>query len=361
MRWRLLLAVLVGVPGLAAGAPAEGRPAEGRPAEGRPAWVETLPAASGKLYAVGTADLGRGEAEAINRASGRAKLEVVARLRATIQGITSITVRTAEGPGASGRANGTGDREVWDEVRVETRAEELPGLVVERTYADPKAGTLFALACLDLAQARATLSARLDLLRETRDSLGEEASRKARWRLRKLVDDLTRLDALIRLLSSTGTGLDLRPRLLAERAAVEKRLDQLEGRELPALDLAKTAVALRSNIDLPPGIAAALEADIVACGLLHRDLNPDLILDLTFSGGSKGPEFISVDMDIYEGVSYRMDVRMTILDGEGTALTRPASLQIVQPASPEGMVNRFRRLFEHRLPRLLSELQAQFQ
>ena len=142
---------------------------------------------------------------------------------------------------------------------------------------------------------------------------------------------------------------------------MDKRLDQLEGAQLPALDLAKTAVALRSNIDLPPGVTAFLEAEIVECGALHRDLTPDLILDLTFSGGAKGPEFISVDMDVYDGVSYRLEAKMTILDGEGTALTRPASLLIVQPGSPEGMVNQFRRQFERRLPRLFSEVQTQFQ
>jgi hypothetical protein len=50
---------------------------------------------------------------------------------------------------------------------------------------------------------------------------------------------------------------------------------------------------------------------------------------------------------------------MTILEGGGAALTRPALLQVGPLGSPDGMVNQFRRLFERRLPRLIAEVQSE--
>jgi hypothetical protein len=326
---------------------------------GKPAWVETLPEAPGRLYALGTAPLGGNESEAISRASDRARLEVVARLRATVRGSTSITTRTAETAGVPGAASGA--RQVLDQVSVGTRAEDLPGLVVERTHTDPAGGIAYALAYLDLAQAHATLAARLALARDGRLQVGGENSRKARWRLRKLQEDLGRLDELIGMMAMTGASEDLRAPLQAERTAVAKRLAQMETQGLPPLDLAKTTVGLRCNLDLPIGVEAYLGDQISACGLVHRDLNPDLILDLTFAGGTKGPEFIYVDLDVYEGVSYRLKAQLSILEGGGAALTRPVALEVSQSSSPEGMVDQFRRQFERRLPKLIAQAVAELQ
>jgi len=221
--------------------------------------------------------------------------------------------------------------------------------------------TVYALAYLDLALARTGLAARLDQARDSRLRIGLETSRKARWRLRRLQEDLNRIDESIGLLAVTGSGQDLRPTLQSERAALDKGLQRLEGKELPPMDLAKTTMGLRANVKLPQGIQAYLEAQIVQCGLLVRNLNPDLILDLTFSGGDQGAEFIFTDMEPYVGVSYRTEAQMTILEGGGAALTRPALLQVGPLGSPDGMVNQFRRLFERRLPRLIAEVQSELQ
>lgn len=363
MRW-LVLAVLVTVPaGLAAqgAVPAEIPSAARTPDSGKPGWIGTLPELPGRLYALGTAELGRNEGDAIVRASDRARLEVVTRLRATVQGRTSITTRSSQTQQQGAKATGAGDRQVRDEVSVGARAEDLPGLVVERTYSDPAARTVFALAYLDLAQARNALAARLDQAREGRVRIGDEQSRKARWRLRKIQEDLNRIDESIGLLAVTGAGLDLRPALQAERASLDKGLQRLEDKDLPPLDLAKTSMGLRANVGLPPGIQGYLEAQIAECGLPYRNLNPDLILNLTFSGGTKGPEFIFMDLDFYSGVTYRTEAQMTILEGGGSALTRPVPIQVAQFSYPDGMVNQFRRLFERRLPRLISEVLTELQ
>lgn len=328
------------------------------PGPSKPAWVERLPEGPGRLYAMGTADLGAQEGQAVTRASDRARLEVVARLRATVKGRTSVTTTSQEQVREGQKSVGGGERIVRDEVSVGAGAVDLPGLVVEQTFTDAPARTVYALAYLDLAQARATLASRLEAVRAARVRVGDEQSRKALWRLRRLTLDLDRLEEAIGLLALTGTASDLRPALAGERAEVDRRLDRLNGADLPPLDLARTAAALRTNVDLPPGLDTYLRGQVKACGLLERDLQPDVILDLTFAGGARGPEFIFADMDVYSGVTYRMEAKLALTEPGGTPLTRAIPILIVQGDSPEGMVNQFRRQIERWLPRLVSEFEA---
>ena len=331
------------------------------PAPVRPGWVERLPEAPGRLYALGTADLGSQEGQAITRAGERARLEVVARLRATVKGQTSVATQTRETQETGQKAVGTGIREVRDDVSVGVRAEDLPGLVVEQTFTDPGAGTVYALAYLDLAQAQTTLGSRLDRIREARVRQDREVTRRALWKLRKLTMDLDRLEESIGLVALAGLAADLRPALQKERAAVDKRLDELNGADLPPVDFSRTAMAVRANVDLPLGVETYLKTQVGACGLIARDMNPDLVLDLTFSGGPKGPDFIYPDMDVYSGLSYRLEAKLTITEAGGAPLTRSVPIAIVQGASPEGMVNQFRRQIERWLPRLLAEFKAEMQ
>ncbi|BDU74744.1 hypothetical protein [Mesoterricola silvestris] len=325
----------------------------------RPAWVERLPESPGRLYAMGTADLVAREGQSITRASDRARLEVVARLRATVKGQTSITQRTAEGKRDGQTTVGSGERVVREEVSVGARAEDLPGLVVEQTFTDPAARTVYALAYLDLPQARATLASRLDAIRLARVRLGKESSRRALWKFRKLTLDLDQVEASLGLLAVTGVGADLRPLLEAERAAVDLRRDHLNQADLPPVDFSRTALGLRSNVDLPPGVASYLKSQVTACGLVSRETDPDLVLDLAFGGGPRGPEFIFTDMDVYSGVTYRLEAKVALTEGGGAPLTRTVPIVIVQGESPEGMVNQFRRQIERWLPRLLGEFKAE--
>jgi hypothetical protein len=322
--------------------------------------VETLPELPGRLYAVGSAEVRTSEGEAVARAADRARLELVARLRATVQGQTRITTRILQSQGTGGPARAA-DQQVRDDVSVSARAEDLPGLAVERTHCDPAARTAYALACLDLARAGAALGARLDRARDARIRLAAEVSRRARWRLRRELDDLDALEATLDLLGPAGLGGDLRGPLQAERTAATERLGQLDGAILPPLAPARTATALRSNVELPLGIEAYLQAQVREVGLLQRNLNPDLVLDLSFSAGGRKPEFIYADVDLYSGTIYRIEATLTLLEAGGMPLTRPVTLQVSQAGSPEGMVDQFRRAFERRLPRLVAEALAALQ
>ena len=328
----------------------------------RPDWIERPPEAPGRLYAMGSADLGYQEGQSIIRASDRARLEVVARLRTTVQGQTRVTTRTTETALPGEKAFGSGDRQVRDDLTVGTRAEDLPGLVVEQTFTDPAARTVYALAYLDLSQARATLASRLEGIRQARERVPlDPPSRKALWRLRKVTLDLDRLEETLGVLALTGVAGDLRPALQEERRQVDVRLDKLNPADLPAVDFSRMAMALHANVELPLGVEAFLKSQVNACGLVAREMNPDLVLDLAFAGGSKGPEFIFADMDLYTGITYHLEAKLTLKEGAGVPVTRSIPILIVQGDSPEGMVNQFRRQVERWLPRLLADYKAEMQ
>jgi hypothetical protein len=323
--------------------------------------VERLPEAPGRLYAVGSADLGAGKGQAIARASDRARLEVVARLRATVKGQTSVTTRIRELQRAGKGTVGAGERVTRDEVSVGAKAEDLPGLAVEQTFTDAPGRTVYALAYLDLAQARAVLSARIERIRDTRIRVGMELSRRALWKHRKLATDLDRLDESLALLALAGGAGDLRPRFDAERAAVEAGLDRLNQAGLPPVDFSRMAMGLHSNVDLPLGVEAYLRSRVAACGLVSREMDPDLVLDLTFAGGAKGPEFLYAEVDVYSGLTYRLEAKLCLTEGGGAPLTRSVPIVLVQGDSPEGMVNQFRKQIDRWLPRLLGEFKAEMQ
>jgi len=331
-------------------------PAE--PPEARPPWLSLLPQVPGRLYGLGVADLRGPEADARIRAAERARLEVVTRLRATVKGETAVLTQTHE-TRSGGLSQGTGERTTREELQVGARAEDLPGLAVERFHVDPASRVVYALAYLDIAQAREALGASLEVARNGRLRIGSEASRKARFRLRGLRGELGRLEGLSGLLASAGLLGDFPAQLQAERKLLEERLIKLEAAELPPIDLASSSLALRTNTDLPGGIQDYLEARIKTQGPAYRSAGADFTLDLVFSGGSKGPEFIYSEMTFAVGVLYHLEVRLRILDASGVDLTRATVISLTQAGSPEGLVEQFRRQFDRRLPRLLDELMSE--
>lgn len=327
------------------------------PVQPRPDWVDALPAEPGRLYALGTSDLSGSQSEALRRASDRARVEVVARLRTSVKGSTAITTKSTTTK-VDGKGSGYGSRDVRDTVSVSTQAEDLPGLSVERTFIDPQAKTAFALGCLDLGQARGTLQERLASAKSTRTRFAKENSRKAKWRLQRVREDLDRLEELVNLLASAGAG-DLRAPLNSEREAVAKRLDQLESQNLPPLELKQLSMSLRCNIDLPGGLQDWLEGQLRLAGLKVRPTGGDFVLDLSFGGGDKGPEFLFADILFAGGVLYRIDAKLRILDSTGVLLAQGSAISLVQPDSATGLTDKFRRQLDRRLAYLLADLEAE--
>ena len=246
-------------------------------------------------------------------------------------------------------------------TRVTAHAEDLPGLVVERTFLDPAGHTAYALAYLDLGQAQSSVANSLARIQDSLDRIPEPPTVKTRWRLRKLKGDLDRLDETLGLLAFTGVGQDLRPALQQQRGRIETRLEVMARQPLPPLDFSKLAVAVRSNVELPIGMDAYLDAQIEACGLVPRKLAPDLILVLDFRGGDGGPEFIFTDLDVYQGMSYHLEAQIKLLEEGGEALVPAIPIQVVQSASPDGMVKEFRRQFERDLPLLFRDFRKELE
>ena len=326
-----------------------------------PDWIDNLPDIQGRLYGLGMAELGSNQGQALARASVSARLEVVTRIRTSVKRQTSTVTRTSELAQGDGGVAKYGDRHTRNATSVTAQAEDLPGLVVERTFVDAGGRTAYALAYLDLGQAQKAMASGLTRLQERRGRVGTERSLKARWALRKLKGDLDRLDETMGLLAPTGVGQELAPKLQAERTVLDSRLAALDNGNLPPLDFSKLAVAIRSNVDLPSGLSTYLKAQIEACGLVPRDLAPDLIVDLKFKGGDNGPEFIYTNLDVYQGVTYQLEAEIKLLEQGGEALGQPAPLHVVQSESPDGMVREFRRQIERRLPKLFADFRSELQ
>ena len=66
-------------------------------------------------------------------------------------------------------------------------------------------------------------------------------------------------------------------------------------------------------------------------------------------------------MDLYTGVTYHLEAKLTLKEGAGVPVTRSIPILIVQGDSPEGMVTQFRRQVERWLPRLLADYKAEMQ
>ena len=325
----------------------------------KPDWVETLPGAVGRLYAIGTADLGASEAQAIKLAGDRARLEVVARLRTSIKGGTATTTKLIEFRRDTAAASAYGERATRDEVKVDAQAEDLPGLVVERTHLDTKSRTAYALAYLDLPMAQAALTARLEATVDARGRVGEQASRQARWHFRRIQGDLNRMDELSGLLSSVGNFTAFRANLETVRKGVSKRLSQLEAMNLPLVDLTKSTMSMRPNVELPIGILDTLESTISAMGPKFRNAGADFVLEFTFSGGDKGPEFLFAEMSFAAGVIYRIETQIRVLDALGSPLTKSTALSLSQAGTPGGLVEQFHRIFERKLVKILDDIQGE--
>ncbi len=336
-------------------------PAQAKPPLIKPDWVDATPDLPGRMYAVGVADLGTSEAQSLARAGDRAKVEVVARLRATVKGQTVMSTKSVVTQSTGQKASASSEKTFRDDVAVTAQAEDLPGLTVEKTFLDAPGRTAYALAYLDTAQAQQSLGARLRTLKEVRVKAERETTRKARWRLRKAMTDLDQLDGQAAMLAPIGLPEAIRDAIQTEKDATERRLSKLESLELPPLDMSKMSAAVRTNIDLPPALADWLDVQIKQAGLKRRDAGADFILELTFQGGSKGHEFIFSEPQFIGGILYRLEAKATLKDTQGVILGRVAPISLTQDDTAKGMMEEFQRIFLRRWRMLAEQLRAELE
>jgi hypothetical protein len=266
------------VPVLAAPAPKPGI---------QPIWISVLPTLPGRVYGLGVAPLGvqGGDAAGLRQATDNARTDVIARMRANIQGDTRITTRTQESRsvGAAATGNRTQDTEVA--TQVQAQASELPGLVVEETFLDRPGQTGYALAYLDLGLAQGELRTRLDALRADlevdRGAGGVRGKLVAAQALTKAHVEVMKLDDLAGLLGGGGGDPALRAEVLRTRQDLERRMVAARG----ALTF---GLAPAPGVDLDPDVVAVVRTAVLKQGMGWSNQNPLFSIALRVHSGHNG-------------------------------------------------------------------------
>lgn len=200
----------------------------------RPAWIGTLPEAPGRVYAMGLAAFAPGEAQALQQAQAQARMEVLARLRASVKGETNVRTSQAYTQQLSGPATGSTSKSVSQEIQVQVQATELPGLTVEETWIDREGRTAYALAYLDVPTAQRELGLRFDTARQDL-AADPPTPPDARERLKKLQRmrgiqrEMALLDDLTALISAGGGDAKLRGDIRTQRQTLDRQMEKLRG------------------------------------------------------------------------------------------------------------------------------------
>jgi len=229
------------------------------PDGGRPAWIAALPDQPGRIYAVGVAPLSPGQARALAQAADNARGEVLSRLRATVHAETTSTAQASMTRDAAGHSSGAASQQLAQSTRIQASARDLPGLAVAGTWVDTAAGTVYALAYLDLPVAEGELRARCDALAPDLDPALPEAPRErlgVLHKLRVVQGGLAALADAGALLAAGGGDPALRARIEAAKRAVDGRVEQLrsaltvslEGAPDPALAELLRSAALKAGL-----------------------------------------------------------------------------------------------------------------
>jgi hypothetical protein len=248
-----------------------------------PIWVSALPQQAGRVYAVGmTSTGGASEAEALTEAAQNARAEVLARLRTDVRSETQVTTKATVTRQAGGAATGSAEQQVGQTTRIQTRATELPGLAVEETWIDAKAGSAYALASLDVPTAEREVQARFtaqkeDLFREPETPTGPRERMRMLSRLKKAQVELAKLDDMAALLAAGGGDPQLRAQIRAGKLAVDRQADQLRGSLTLSLEGAKGATA----------IAAILRNAALKAGLGWAEANGEFRLVMDYKSDAK--------------------------------------------------------------------------
>lgn len=200
----------------------------------RPAWIGTLPEAPGRIYALGLAAFAPGEAQALQQAQDQARVEVLARLRASVKGETNVKTSQAYTQQLGGTSTGSTSKSISQETLVQVQATELPGLTVEETWIDREGRTAYALAYLDILVAERELSLRFGAARQNLAAEGpspddpRERLRKLQ-RMRGIQREMTLLDDLAALISVGGGDAKLRSDIRIQRQALDRQMEKLRG------------------------------------------------------------------------------------------------------------------------------------
>lgn len=255
----------------------------------KPIWITQLPQQEGRVYAMGLASYAPSEGQALTQAASNARAEVLTRLRASIKSETNIRSSATVTREAGGRATGSAEQQVGQNTRIQAQATELPGLVVEETWADAAGRTAYALAYLDVPVAERELRSRFtelknDLFQEGETPTAPRERMRMLNRLKGAQVELAKLDDMAGLLAAGGGELKLRGQIRAAKLSVDRQMEQLR---------ATLTLSLEPGARNATQIANILRNAALKAGLGWSDKGGEFVLALDYRTDSKG---VSIDV-----------------------------------------------------------------
>ena len=287
----------------------------------KPAWIMTLPEFPGRVYGMGMASVSNTKALAIKQAQDGAKADVIARLRANIKSDTQIKTDYREDQTVAGKLNTTSasrSSSALTNVRIQTRAMDIPGLKVETTYLeeDRTNSTLYALAYLDVDVATQEVQARFDSISASLTAdLGEGLRAKIHRTqiLKEALTNLQNLEDLFGLIRAGGADPSLGEAILVLREKVERE---------------RTDLRTTLTFGMPVDVSAPLDADVRGVvrtaflneGLGWSDQDPQLSVSMRVRNSKDGIQTGTRWWDHTRSADFIMaqgSINLTLIDRNG--------------------------------------------
>lgn len=220
------------------------------------------------------------EATALKQASDAARAEVITRLRASVKSDTQTSTRYQESRTTGGPTTASRSQSARMDTQVQSRATDLPGLVVEETYLDRAGRTAYALAYLDVAVAERELRTRFAAQKEA--LTGAPIGGDVRSRLRRIQafkgaqEEFGKLDDMASLLGAGGGDASLRADVRRAKLDLDNQLDALR---------ASVTVGVAADPGLDIDVKALLRNAVLQEGLGWADRNPELTIQMRLKTG----------------------------------------------------------------------------
>jgi hypothetical protein len=291
------------------------------PAREAPNWVVTPPVSPGRIYGVGGATPGASDAEALERATEAAKVQVLAFLSSGLHGRLRRWDILRERQAAGKSTTFSREAATREETQLDVSATDLPGLVVAERALDRPGHAAYALAYLDCAVAEQALTGQVLLLQAEGSGLLQEppgaplpAALGHLRGIRSLRDRCALLTRQADLLQAAG----IPPGIRADLQRLATDLDQASA----ALQHRLTVGARAPAHGLGPEVQAILHTTSARLGFGWSNENPALPLGITIRSGqgpSGGPLVpYPADPGDPELIGLRATVRISLLDANGT-------------------------------------------
>ncbi len=290
-------------------------------AQGAPTWLQSLPESPGRIFAVGSSAITSNEAKAMELAAQNARFEVVARLKATVVGTTTINQTQVEQKRTGAPAAGSRQQYVRQESTTSIQAIDLPGLVISDRYLDRAGRSAYALAYLDVAAADQSLRDGLDGLRsEWARFLATPADPGVR-------STISHLQAA-KTLQAKAALLDSQAGLLVV-AGLDPNLNQGAkevGREITAhVEGVRRSLVIGARVEggmLGDDVLAVIRNAVIAFGFVWDQTAPSLVLSVKLRESALGTHtrqktWWEVDAHNPERISVRASLRISISDTRG--------------------------------------------